>query len=417
MTEENDWKIVLSRSNLKTVSLGFALPVGSVGEPVKGITTMLMSHIQRSTAHKSEKQFADHVDDYGISLFSDTDRTDIVMGLTCPPKHVNKGISILNEIMFEPEFKEDTIEKIAQRQTASIQQMQSTPESLLNNYTRWRSAFSDDPITNHPIGTPETIKDVNVEQLVKWHEKIIKNKPYFASVGLENSEQSLNTAGLESFLNSFGDERLKLHPLTNRRRKLAVEVDIPPMDSSNAYIAINVRGTDPRQGLYNEDLYRSLISGGMSARLYTKIREEKNLSYGPRMFNSKFATGSFSSAVMDVRSDRAIEALDTTLELLTDVFRNPIGEGEMDRAIKSAVKVAVFVADSSRSYTNYLLGRLITNQEHDLEVIKKKIVEASKGNWQEHMQNLWTEENVSFSVSGDAGDIDNKWPEAAAKVM
>ena len=155
----------------------------------------------------------------------------------------------------------------------------------------------------------------------------------------------------------------------------------------------------------------------MSARMFTKIREEKNLSYAPRMSIERFTKGSLLTALMDVSPERSVEALETTVDLLFEAMNKPVDKDEMNRALKGAQRIAVFVSDSSATYTNFILDRLITNREYDLNEIKNQLTLTSKQDWQQQVEELWTRRNISFAVSGQAGDVMNKWQEVMEKMF
>ncbi|MFV2014440.1 MAG: hypothetical protein ACC656_03350, partial [Candidatus Heimdallarchaeota archaeon] len=82
-----------------------------------------------------------------------------------------------------------------------------------------------------------------------------------------------------------------------------------------------------------------------------------------------------------------------------------------------AQRIAVFVSDSSSSYTNFILDRLTSKREYDLKIIKNKLEEISKQNWQSQMLELWTKDNISLAVSGETGDLPQKWKEIVEEVF
>ncbi len=410
-------KVILSRGNLRTVSLGIGIPIGSTEEKIPGIGSVLLNHLQRNTTKKTDDQYADYIDNLGITTFGSAGRTNLSLGVTCPPQNLKKALDLLNEMLFEYEFKEDSIQQITQRQVGSIQQIKSTPESILTDFTRWTAAYKDDKIVKHPLGTPDALKEINVEDLNHWHQEILSYKPHFAAVGIDISEEKMNNLGLDSFLNQFGSKVPSISPITASKQQLRIQIDQPPMESANAYIGVNLRGVDPRKSNMEDDLFISVLSGGSSSRLFTEIREKRNLSYAPRVMPSRFFNGSFMTAMMDVRPDRSIEALETTLNTLHDTLVKPIPQDELDRAIKSALKIAVFVADSSYSYVSFLLSRMMTGKEYNLDTLKEKIMRISTEDWQDRVLTNWTKENLSLAVSGEAGDVADKWLEKVEMVI
>lgn len=415
MVTEN--RVIISRSNLRTVSFGISIPIGSANEPTPGLTDIMITHMLRSTGKYGEAEFADLIDNYGIKTFSDVNRTASVMGFKVPPQHLKKSIEIFSEIWGNPDFNQDTIQRIVQQQIGFLQEIKSTPEDIVTNYTKWDVAFGEDPITKHPYGTMEGLQQINVEKMNEWYKQVLDYKPNFASVGYDISDSNYSDFGLDDLISLFGNQVYDESPISSSKNKLNIKIETPTMPSSNSYIGVNIRGRDPAENNYSEDLFRSIISGGMSSRLFNKIREERNLSYAPRLSGEKFTKGSLHTALMDVRPDRATEALETTVNLLHEALVQPIEKDEMQRALKSAQRIAVFVSDSSSSYTNFILDRLISNREYDLGIIKNKFNEVSQQDWQSQILDLWTKENMSLAVSGETGDLPQKWEEIVEQVF
>ena len=302
MVTEN--KVIISRSNLRTVSFGISIPVGSANEPIPGLTDIMITHMLRNTGKYNEKEFADLIDKYGIKTFSDVNRTSLMMGFKVPPQHLKKSVEIFGEIWENPGFNQDNIGRIVQQQIGALQEIKSTPEDIVTNYTRWDVAFDNDSITKHPYGTIEGIQKINVENMTDWHTKILEYRPNFASVGYDIDTNKYLEYGLDDLISMFGNKTYDGSPITTAKDQLKIKIDTPEMPSSNSYIGINIRGRDPAENNYSEDLFQSIISGGMSARMFNKIREERNLSYAPRLSGTRFAKGSLYTALMDVRPDR-----------------------------------------------------------------------------------------------------------------
>jgi predicted Zn-dependent peptidase len=120
---------------------------------------------------------------------------------------------------------------------------------------------------------------------------------------------------------------------------------------------------------------------------------------------------------MDVRPDRAEEALLVTLTTMKNVLDQPISEIELRRSIKSALKVALFVADSSSTYTSFILSRMMTGRDFDMEQIKKKLNGILKTEWQKVLKENWTKNKLSLAIAGETGDLSEKWIKIAEELQ
>ena len=115
------------------------------------------------------------------------------------------------------------------------------------------------------------------------------------------------------------------------------------------------------------------------------------------------------TTMMDVRLDRAAEALETTINVLKNALLSKIEKDEIKRALKSAQRTAVFVGDSAEAYTTYVLSRLVHNLEYDLDKISEQLQTASESDWQDAIKRLMTPNNLSFSATGDVEGLLDLW--------
>lgn len=397
--------LILKRSNVKTVSFALGVPLGSANEKNHGVTSALCTHLQRNTSLMDEHKLSKILDKLGINIFAHSNRMNFTFGMNLPTKNLKEGFNIFKEILLQPDFKTDTLEKIKQQTLGTLQQIQSTPNSMLTNYTRWNATFPNDPITKHPDGDMNSLNKMNTEMLYNGHKELLTFQPKFVAVGPDVSIGQFNEYGLQALLDSFGNKELKNSLISPSKKDLNIIHDKISVPTSNAYMGINFRSYGIAESDYQDEIFHAIVSGGMSTRMFLEIREKRNLSYNPYAINTKFNKGGFITLLMDVRPDRSDEALDITLNLIHNVLTEKISQDEMIRALKIAQKVSVFVSDSSRSYASFLISKLLHNEEWQLDKIKERLEKTSKTDWQENMIKFWTKKNISLSVAGDAGSV------------
>ncbi|MHA2504663.1 MAG: insulinase family protein, partial [Candidatus Kariarchaeaceae archaeon] len=157
--------LIQSRDNLSTISLAVGIPVGAASEYSGGLTQVMTSHMLRNTKHKGEQELARYLDDNGIVPFSAVGKTIMYIGMNCPPQKVQQATDILEEILFQPEFKAETIAKITQQQKGGLQQLEQIAQARLFQRTRWEVAFGKSNITKIPTGTIEDLEKIDTESL------------------------------------------------------------------------------------------------------------------------------------------------------------------------------------------------------------------------------------------------------------
>ncbi|MHC4106397.1 MAG: M16 family metallopeptidase, partial [Planctomycetota bacterium] len=152
------------------------------------------------------------------------------------------------------------------------------------------------------------------------------------------------------------------------------------LDNDGAQVHIGlmtdtVKPTD--EDYYNARVAVSVLSGGMSARLFTKVREERGLCYaiGARYHCLKEAAGIMCYA--GTTPDKAQETLDVIIQQFNELD-DGISKEEIQRAKVGLESSLILSSESSSSRAGsiasdyYMLGRV-----RSLNEIKEKIEETS----------------------------------------
>ena len=103
----------------------------------------------------------------------------------------------------------------------------------------------------------------------------------------------------------------------------------------------------------------AILGMGMSCRLFTKVREQQGLAYNIFADHVQFTdTGMFSvyAGVTLEKTDRAIESI---IEELERIAKEPVGEGELAKAKRQLVASLEMALESNSAVADRLASQLI----------------------------------------------------------
>ena len=398
-----------TRSHFKTSTIYVILPVGSAFEKQAGITSILLEHLERDTRKMDENHFADYLDAHGMELSFNPGRTAAFFKLRVPADETKVALSLAKEVFFEQDFDDDQHSTIVQQEIAYIHQIKSSPENILKNYLKWEASYPDSIITQHPSGSPESLQEISVDNVQNHHNWLIQHRPTIVMVGPEFDTQERKL--LEDFHESFGTRKPSLSSFPPKIELNSVEHP-PSMNSSNLYMGVNLRSKPPVPESHAQTLYRMVIGGGLSTRLFREIREVRNLSYAPNLSSVSFPKGGFLTASMDLIPTSLEEALEVTLKGLNSVIFDRVEEAEVRRALHMAQSSFSFYTDTSSYLARFIAGRLGYDLNYDIESIKKSLVKSATSDWQSELKELWIPENLSFCSTSN-GEFSDMWKEKA----
>ncbi len=405
-----DAPVVETRPHFKTSTISIVIPTGSANEPKAGVTSLLLEHMERSTAGMDEVRFADYLDDHGMALRLNPGRTAAFFRLRYPAGMDEQAISLVNEVFFNQEFDEEQHRIIVEQEIAYLHQIRSNPERILKNYLRWDAAYNGAPVTKHPSGSEESLESIGLEDIEGYHRQFLGHRPTMVVAGPEFSKRDIQ--GFTDILSGFGElDRYSEVAHSNRYALRSVEY-APTMESSNVYIGLNLRSKPPVPESTEQLIFRMLIGGGLSTKLFREIREVRNLSYAPRLMSASFPGGGFMTAAMDLAPKNVADAIKVTLDGIHSILFDPVPNEELQRAVKMAISSFSFYTDTSNYLADFIAGRASYGLSYDIQEIKRSILDTMSSDWQSGIRDLWTRENLSFCSTSDNG-YSQEWKDLA----
>jgi zinc protease len=226
-------------------------------------------------------QIAEAVDRLGAAIDAGASfgSPDLVLSASGLSDNFDDWFGLASDILLNPIFPADELEKLKQRQRIQLRQQRSAANFLLNE------RFSRAVYGQHPAAivspTAESIDQLSRDALLKWHrERVV---PQNAILGVAGDIQPKEfVAKLESRLAAWKMRDVKpvwpRGPVAASARKLFL-VNRP--DSVQTAVALGNIAIDRRSMDYFPMMVMNdVIGGGASSRLFLNLREEKGYTYG-----------------------------------------------------------------------------------------------------------------------------------------
>ncbi|HSQ13024.1 MAG TPA: pitrilysin family protein, partial [Candidatus Deferrimicrobium sp.] len=256
---------------------------GALFEPANqaGLAATTAQMLREGTKSRNSLQIAEEIDRLGasISAGSSFGSPDAVLGASGLSDNFDDWFNIAADILLNPSFAADELEKLKQRQRIQLREQRSSATFLLSERFN-RAVFRNHPAAN-VSATPESIDLLTREALLKWHRE--RYAPQDAILGVAGDVRAKDLiAKLEKRLAGWKKSEVKRSwpraPVAASVRKVFL-VDRPnsvQTTVSLGNIAIDRRSPDYLAMVVMNDV----IGGGASSRLFLNLREEKGYTYG-----------------------------------------------------------------------------------------------------------------------------------------
>ncbi len=349
----------------RTVSLDMRFLVGFANEPRDklGLNRTIEQVVSKGTEKRTGKELSDAFDELGASWSSWAGREATGYQFTCLPEFVDRALELHAEFLRCPTFPEDAVQVANENSIKEITNLQDDPDELSADLFN-RQVYG--PILGRQVlgekDTLRTITRADVQQY--WREFYQAGRMLVSVAGAFDSEKI--AAKLEELFGGFGSpEQAGRQPFPY---EFEPKVTHHEKDLEQEHIGICYLGaplSDPMR--YAQKVAIAVLSGGMSARLFTELREKQGLVYWvtahtehPREIGIVYLGAS-------TTPKRSRKTYDTLLREV-DRLSEDLEEVELRRAITGIVAKARTRGDITRSRC----GEIMEDLFHHGEVIPRE---------------------------------------------
>ena len=336
---------------LPLVTVNAMVGGGSLAEPDAKVGLVdLFAAVMRSGGAGSYSPDAldDTLEMMGADLGVSTDTYATTLGLSCLSADLEKGLSILNDLLRRPRFAKDRLELARSKEIESIRRRNDLPESIAHrSLGRWL-------YQGHPLGRESTVASVSAvtrDDLVAFHQgHFLPNNLWLAVSGDVSLEELKKLLG-----GVFGDWS---------RAQIAQTV-IPPLPPEPAAVTLLSQKEVPQttilmgcRGIEKTapDLAAVQVmnfilgGGGFNSRLMRDIRSNRGLAYSVYSYFQigRRLPGLFLLST-ETKSESTVEVVKLARENINRMRTAEVSEEELRTAKESLINSFVFAFDDSHA--------------------------------------------------------------------
>ncbi len=271
---KNGMTVLFEKRDLPIVSVAFAVKCGGVNELVseKGIFHFIEHMLYKGTAKRNARQIAEEIERNGGEMNGFTSETLTAYWCKMPSEHLNVALDVLGDMVTNPKFDKKELEKERQVIFEEIKMRKDTPQ--IYSFDSILRCLYDGTMSFNLAGTYETMNSVDRRKMSrKFREAYNSGNLVLCVVGNANFNGILNFA--EKGFNVGG----KSMPVRKFGQKQKTEIQKRKgIDQANLIFAYHVPfGKDKMK--HAARVLSALTAEGMSSRLFSEIREKRNLAY------------------------------------------------------------------------------------------------------------------------------------------
>jgi predicted Zn-dependent peptidase len=350
--------------HVRSAAVNVLVPAGCVYDPLDqlGLGAMLADLITRGAGNRDSRELTLALDNLGL------DRSESVGGLhtrfygATLARNLPAALEIYADIIRRPHLPDDEMDAVRSLALQDLQGLEDEPRQKV--LIELRKRHHPAPLSNDRRGTVEGVNAVTPESMRTHYRKHFQPAGMIMSVaGSVEWEPLRDQVG-----RLFGDWQGEAPPAKiagpSRSGFDHVSKEATQTQIAIAYASVPIGHADYYAALGAINV----LSGGMSSRLFTQVREERGLCYSIWATYQSFKDRASVIAYAGSTNERAQETLDVTLRELKRL-REGIEDDELDR-VKAGLKSSLIMAEESTSSRAgslasdwYYLGRVRSTDE------------------------------------------------------
>ena len=338
---------------VRSVAFGAWVRAASLHEPRErmGVSHLLEHMVFKGTARRSAHELALALEVLGGSLDAYTAREHTSYQARVLDQHLPQAADVIADLMFRPALRASDLKLERKVILEEISMVEDTPDDLvfeLHNEALW----GDHPHGYSILGTRDTVKALGVRELRDLHARAY-HPAQIVVAAAGNVEHDLLLGVLEAtgWADAPGGDATPLATVTPAAAAPSVRhVDRDLAQTHVVFGSPTVRYADPRR--YAVALVGTLLGGGMSSRLFQKVREELGLAYAVHTFQSFHVDVGVHGVYVATAPETAREATDAIRAELALLARESLPAHELAMG-KSQLKGQIVLSlegVSSRMY-------------------------------------------------------------------
>ena len=324
-----------------------------------GVSHLLEHMVFKGTAKRTALEIADALEGLGGSLDAYTSREHTSYQARVLDEHLPEALDVLSDLVLSPLLEQSDLTLEREVVLEEIAQVEDTPDDLVFELHGER-LWGGHPYGRSILGTKESVSELSATTLRRLHEEhyvgenlviaAAGNVDHDGFVGMVDSHFSRTPAGKRTWTVAG---------------EISTESGLHVVERPSAQTHI-VFGTDA-PGHADDDrfvliLLSSALGGGMSSRLFQKVREELGLCYSVFTYQSFYRAAGVTGVYVGTRPATADKAVAAVREELGRAAAEGLSSSDLER-IKKQVKGQVMLSLESTGARLHRLASFALHEE------------------------------------------------------
>jgi predicted Zn-dependent peptidase len=331
--------------HLETAALGVWTGVGGRDERADehGMSHLLEHMAFKGTTGRSSREIVEEIEAVGGDLNAATSTETTAYYARVLKADVPLALDVLSDILANPTFDADELEREKSVIVQEIGAAQDTPDDVVFEHLS-ELCYPEQPMGRSLLGTPETLSTFDRNKLHDYLTRHYRGPEMVVSAAGAVDHKSVVGEAEKRFAKFDGEPAPKPVPaMFGKGGSRVVQREL-----EQAHLTLALEGLPQSDlALFSLQVFTNILGGGMSSRLFQEVREKRGLCYSIYAFHAPYSDTGFFGLYTGTDPSDAPEMMDVIVDQVNEASET-LTEAEIARA-KAQMKAGLLMGLESCS--------------------------------------------------------------------
>jgi predicted Zn-dependent peptidase len=318
-------------------------------------------------------------------------------------KHFSKLFDVVSDIYLNSTLPAVELEKEKGVIVEEINMYEDIPQRHVQDLFM-ELLYGDQPAGWSIAGTKESVRSFVQKDFIEYKKNHYVPKATAIIVAGNIDEKKVNKIAEKIFGNVPANKKKSKLKVIDTQSKPQILLKEKKTDQTHFVLGVRSFNVHSKKSP-SVALLASILAGGMSSRLFQKLREEMGVCYYVRSFNDSYTDHGFFEISAGVDTKRLHEVVAVILAECKKLKDMPVTDEELAKVKEYVIGHQKIELESSDSVAYYFGGQEILNRPLKTPMqVEKEIRAVTKAQIQKIAQEIFITKNLNFAAIGPKQD-------------
>ncbi len=345
------WLVAEPIAGAGSLAMTLLTPAGVAYEPAdqQGVGGLLAEMVCRGAGGLDAKAHSNALDQLGVQRGTSVQTHHLSLGATMIGSKLPEALPLLLDMVRRPNLEPGTLEPSRDLALQALDALEDEPQQKI--FEQLRQQHHPQPFGRSSLGVREHLESITLDQVCQyWQQTVVPNGAILGFAGRFDWPEL--QAQVEQHLGDWrGQPPDQQDPTDAPRGYRHITTPSVQVHIGLAYDAV----PEPDENSILQRAATAVLSGGMSGRLFTQVREKRGLCYSVFASYSGHKRYGTLLSYAGTTAPRAQETLDVLVEQLMQLSQG-VDESEFQRAIVGMKSRLVMQGESTGARSSAIAG-------------------------------------------------------------